>query len=141
MPSNDDRATDDTTDRFVSGSGGDDLEPITDPAERLPHVEPPSSADDAVDGFLTDDLGSIGGVRVRPDVDLAAADGLGLGGPLVAESPAGAAAAESCDEAETGAAHPQVIVGGNFNAMADQTGYVSGRFAIRVIGHFGGFRP
>ena len=87
MPSNDDRATDDTTDRFVSGSGGDDLEPITDPAERLPHVAPPTSADDAVDGFLTDDPGSNGGLSLRPEVDLESAGALDADGQVVAEPP------------------------------------------------------
>ena len=48
---------------------------------------------------------------------------------------------KSCHHAKPCASHPHIIMDGNFNAAADESGDVSGRLAIRVIGHFGGFRP
>ena len=57
MPSNDDRKTKRTKPGFLTGRGGEELEPITDPAESFIVPEPapaPQSAADAVDDLLSD---------------------------------------------------------------------------------------
>jgi len=64
MPSNDDRTTRQSTPDFLTGRGGEELEPITDPAESfiIPGPEPASAAD-VVDGLLSDDPGANGSAR------------------------------------------------------------------------------
>ena len=79
MPSEDDRKTKNTTLDFLTGSGGDELEPIIDPVERfdaeLPMLAPESAAD-VVDDLLSDDRG--GNSNGAP----ARSPGLEPGGPV-----------------------------------------------------------
>ncbi len=63
MPSNDDRTTEQTKPGFLAGSGGDELEPIMDPAGRFDPQQPkpaPVSAADVVDDLLSEDGGRNG---------------------------------------------------------------------------------
>ena len=55
MRSKDDRTTEHTTPEHLTGRGGDELEPIMDPAETLAGPEPDGSpATDMVDELLAD---------------------------------------------------------------------------------------
>jgi type IV pilus assembly protein PilB len=68
MRSNDDRTTGHTTPGLLNGHEGDELEPIMDPAGRLPDPEPAArSAADVVDDLLADP--AAGPVRRRVDGD------------------------------------------------------------------------
>jgi type IV pilus assembly protein PilB len=79
MPSNDDGTTEQAIPDFLTGSGGNELEPIIDPAERYDPEQPPvrASTGDGVDQFLSDDG------RVTADVD-----GLDPVAPAPASAPA-----------------------------------------------------
>src|SRR5512137_1508937 len=81
MPSKDDRKTKKTTLDFLTGSGGDELEPIIDPVERydpeLPMLAPESAAD-VVDDLLSDDRGGNGNGNGATARD----EGLEAGGPV-----------------------------------------------------------
>jgi len=68
MPSNDDRKTRQSTPDFLTGRGGEELEPITDPAESFIVPDPAlQSAADVVDDLLSDDGGRNGGAMAGGD--------------------------------------------------------------------------